>query len=99
MAHQPQYILPAKGDTATGRETETESGVTVVLLIQLLELKPKTEKVLDMCKSITDDVVLLRRAERSFRAITGAIQHVCVTHMSANTLVQHPREQHLPRDV
>ncbi len=59
------------------------------------ELKPKTEteKVLDRCISFTADDVLLRRAEifPSYRAIAGAIQHVCITQM-----VQHPRE-HLPR--
>lgn len=44
--------------------------------------------------SITDDDFLRRRAV-IFPAITGAILHVCITQfpkMSANTLVQHPRE-------
>lgn len=71
-------------------------------------MKPKTEsetvKVLDICTGITDDDVLLRRAAifPAYRAITGATQDVCITQfpkMSANTLVQHPREQHLPREV
>lgn len=75
LARQPRYKLPAKGDTATGREAETESGVTFVPL----QLKPKTEaeKMLDVCMSITHDDVLLSRAEMfpSYRAIKGARLH------------------------
>lgn len=51
--------------------------------------------------TITHDDVAERRAE-TFPAITGAIQYVCITHFpksSANAWVQHPGEQHLPRDI
>lgn len=59
------------------------------------------EKTTQSYMSITHDDVAERRAE-TFPAITGAIHYVCITHFPktrANTWVQHPGEQHLPRDI
>ena len=88
------YCLPREGD-------RNRVQGYICLFNATLELKPKTEKVLDMYMSIIDDDVVLRRAEifLSYRDITVVVQHVYITHMRANSSVQQPREQHLPRHV